>query len=98
MNPMNPYHPDHGDEPMAEIWAEGFAAGRAAATPDPDEQVEAQIAAYHWGQVHGAAAAASPDERLREENERLRTMLGKVPQEQLARIMAAADRDGSPDA
>ena len=42
--------------------------------------------------------AASPDERLREENERLRTMLGKVPQEQLARIMAAADRDGSPDA
>ena len=38
MNPMNPYHPDHGDEPMAEIWDAGFAAGRAAATPDPPDE------------------------------------------------------------
>ena len=84
----NPYRASHtpiiaGDVNVTDLMARAWDRGFAAG----DERLRSDF-----------QSAASPDERLREENERLRTMLGKVPQEQLARIMAAADRDGSPDA
>ena len=81
--------------------ARAFAAGRAAATPDPPRVVprsELRRVAAQSGECpicFNATPAASLDERLRE----AQAIIGKIPREQLGRIMrdlAAADRE-APD-
>lgn len=76
--PENPYRTVHARmSPPGAAWDEGFAAGRAAATPDPPDDWTAAILTLRRAMCTPAGReqverelirpfAASPDERLRE--------------------------------
>ena len=114
----NPYAPSADWKPgqdtftsqAAGIWAEGFAAGRAAATPDPPDMTN-MCEGESPDHKPGITPAASPDERLREAlrdaNEYLAQIADYSPSEvadaidsvraQIKDALAATDSRGNPD-